>query len=109
MPVLVLSHHKLQMILARRQAKARRILNILLPRLLLLVHSQLHRLAHMPNRPLRLINHFANHIQRSLIPIPALHKRYLRPRNDQRNRHIEPIFIQPEIIRIEIQRNIRRR
>ncbi len=106
---LVFAHHKLQVIFPRRQVEARGVLDILLPRLQGRVEIELDRLARAADRPLHLVNHFANNVERSLVFVAALHKGNLRARHDQRNRHEEAILIQAEVHRVEIDGHVGRR
>ena len=105
-PGLVFAHHKLQLILARRQVEAGGVLDVLLPRLQRGIEIQLDRLPRAPDGPLHLIDDFANDVERGLVLVAALDKRNLRTRHDQRDRHIEAVFVEPEIHGVQIDRHV---
>ena len=63
----------------------------------------------MADGPLHLIDHRADNVQRGSprrVLVTALHKRNLRARHDQRDRHKESILIQAEIHSVHINRHI---
>ena len=99
---LVFAHHKFELILARRQVEARRVLDILLPRLQRRIEIELDGFAHAADGPLHLVDHRADDVERGLVLVAAFDERNLRAGHEQRDRHVVAILIEAEVHGVEI-------
>ncbi len=94
---LVLAHHELEMVLARRKDESGGVLNVFAPHFLRGVERQFYCLAHASDRAFQLVEHCADDVQRSFVLIAALGERNLRSGHHQRYRHVKPAVVQAEV------------
>ncbi len=94
---LIFTHHKLQVVAPRRKRKTSGILNVSPRHILRLVHRKLHRVTHVAYHQALRIAHLAQDVERRFVLILALGKRNLRPRHEQRHRHIQAVGILAKI------------
>ena len=85
------------MVLAWRQRKSRRILNVFSLHLLRGIECQLHVIANISDDDALRVLDLPHHIDVRLIAVTVLYAMDLRARHNQRHRNEELVALQPEI------------